>query len=335
MEKINDKNLLEQLMEVEVKAPQSEFKTLGEILNEGEREAAIDEQTRVTTDKFLFPLSMGKLYTIVGITNVGKTWWSLATAVSLARELKDGKIGFLSTEDTEVDFWENLGETDVRDEINIHDKFIYKCVIETLSMDGFEKLLQGFLDEGCRIIVVDYLRPDMWEGHKDNANLTMGKFYQVYRNFLEKNSRKISIVQTVQANASLYAKDFYKQITENAEKVLTQIDGGYTASKRSHGVAFIVRLEKEASTNKNEKAWYFYIAKVKGHKYFGMNGQTYRYIINPKTFDIKYTKALKNVGKTSETEVTSSDFVQIQVSSVVDSSLTTPTKKKIKEEDLF
>ena len=254
------------------------LRTLQDVFEKGKKQLEFDRANTAETCFFPFPLIKGKLYSIVGASNKGKTWFSLATAISLARE--GHKVGYVSTEETEADIAENL-------EV-INDKAVFERVkfgfTTELTEKGFRDALELLVEEGVEVIVLDYLRPDILSEHSGDLNTTMGKLYRVLRQFLNDNSA--CVIQTIQANATLYKKDFDEMLKANPDQVNVMIDGGYTTYKRSHGVAFI----RNKYVNGEVKYW-LYVSKGKGHKIRDtILYKNIPYGIDITTFSIRYGK---------------------------------------------
>ena len=255
------------------------IKSLADIVPQARLENEIAEKTKITTESFFFDtLYRGQLYTVVGMTNSGKTWWSLGTAISLAKE--GHKIGYITTEDTTnelVSYLENL-DADFEAFKNIHIKYV-----EEASEEGLRELIREFHNEfECNIIIVEYLRPDLFASHRGDLNHTMGTLFKVLRGLLEE--LPITIIQTIQANAALYQKDLGAILSRNPNELFTYIDGGYTTAKRSQTVGLIVKNKQ------NQRG--IMVLKAK-HKYIDKIGKVIMYgNVRDIDFGISYTKPM-------------------------------------------
>lgn len=49
-------------------------RNMKDVLLEAKAELELQRASEIKTDKFIFPLTYGKLYTIVGMSNTGKSW---------------------------------------------------------------------------------------------------------------------------------------------------------------------------------------------------------------------------------------------------------------------
>lgn len=234
------------------------IRSLADIIPQARLENEQAEKTKISTKSFFFEeIYKGQLYTIVGMTNSGKTWWSLGTALSLAAE--GHNVGYVTTEDTTNELVGYLDGLDVD-----YDAFkrVHIRYVEDLNEDGLRTLVRTFHEDfKCDIIVLEYLRPDLYSGHKGDLNHTMGVLFKVIRGLLEE--LPISIIQTVQANASLYQKNLGDIMNKNVNELFTYIDGGYTTAKRSQTVGIIVK------NNSNERGILILKAKHKNHNKIG------------------------------------------------------------------
>lgn len=211
-----------------------QLETLAAIIPQIRAENKLIQANLIATNSFFLPqIEPKKLYTVVGMTNSGKTWWSLGTAISLAREGKT--VGYITTEDTRNDLVSYLGRMDAADELFSRIKLVY---IEELTAQEFKNLFSLMEVEGCSVVILDYLRADILKGHSGDLNHTMGELYKVIRGQLE--ILNISVISLIQANASLYSKDLGALVNSNVNSLFTMIDGGYTTSKRSHFVGLLV-----------------------------------------------------------------------------------------------
>lgn len=195
-------------------------------------------------------------------------------------------MGLLSTEDSRIDLWEILENSGILEEEEALVNLKWDFLIDA-SVEDFQNVLEEFA-VGCNVLVLDYLRPDIWSNHKGDLNLTMNTLLKVEREFLEKHDSSITIIQTIQANASLYEADFDKKAAENASQLYTKIDGGYTTYKRSHGLAFI----RSKSLGMGNYEYSLFVGKVKGQAYQYMKETNIIYEINGE-FDITYNKKAK------------------------------------------
>ena len=239
------------------------IRSLADIVPQARLENEIAEKTKISTDSFFFDkIYKGQLYTVVGMTNSGKTWWSLGTALSLAAE--GHNVGYITTEDTTNELVSYLDGLDVDTDAfsRVHLRYV-----EEASEEGLRELIRSFHSEfGCEIVIVEYLRPDLFAGHKGDLNHTMGVLFKVLRGLLEE--LPITIIETIQANAALYQKDLGAILARNPNELFTYIDGGYTTAKRSQTVALIVKNKQ------NQRG--IMILKAK-HKYHDKIGKVFTY----------------------------------------------------------
>lgn len=210
-------------------------KSLFDLIPETRKQIEEDRKNRIPTSAFFLPhIEPKKLYTIVGTTNSGKTWWSLGTAISMARE--GHMVGYITTEDTRYEIVGYLGLMNETEEYLKNVKLVY---VEDFTQNELRLLLQMFDSEGYEIVVFDYIRADILDTFDGNLNLTMRQIFKVIRGQLEK--LHISIIATVQANAELYRQNLDDVIVNNPDKLFTMIDGGFETAKRSHVVGLLMR----------------------------------------------------------------------------------------------
>ncbi len=217
----------------------SSIRTLRDIIPEARKENAEREALAIPTNSFFLErVYPGELYTVIGTTNSGKTWWSLGTGISLVREGRT--VGYITTEDTTNDIVSYLDEFDEDDEV-----FDGICMryLEDVSAQGLRLLIKELYNAGCDVIMIDYLRTDILSSHSGDINLTMGTLFKTLRGALQEFP--VSIIQTIQANASLYNEGVLKTYEKKESAILTMVDGGYTASKRSHGLGVLIEHNGE------------------------------------------------------------------------------------------
>jgi hypothetical protein len=267
--------------------------------------AKLEAAGMATPSFFLGKLYPGQLYSIVGMTNSGKTWWSLGTAISLAREGK--RIGYITTEDTTNEIASYLEQIDASEESISRIEVAY---IEDVNEQEIRDLVKMFHSNGCDIVMIDYLRPDILTSHHGDLNLTMGKLFKVLRGLLE--TIPITIIQTIQANAALYNKGLVETFQKNPDSLLTMIDGGYTAAKRSQVLGIIVQNDKQQKG--------VLVLKAK-HHFKTFEGNVFVYdSVRESDFTINY-------------DLTPVDFVSFMAASaanVLDKPLVTQIKKRPK-----
>lgn len=281
----------------------NELQSLSQLIPPMRAKIAEANKNRIKTDSFFLPtLSPHMLYTVVGTTNAGKTYFSLGTAVSLAKEGK--KIGYITTEDTSQDLVEHLENLDADNDALAR---IFPLYLEDVSADNFRKVLQVLVAQGCDVIIIDYLRPDLLQEHTGDLNYTMGKIFKIIRGQIEQLN--VAIIATIQANAALYQQDIGSLIEKNPNKLFTMIDGGYTASKRSHVLALLVK------NNNGKKGIVLLKAK---HPYNKEIGNVYEYgEVNDMDFSIRYEKPRSYEGWSSNTfNSNSSRDIEVTKSSI-------------------
>ena len=253
------------------------IRSLADLLPEVRLANKLLDASLIDTGSFFFnKIEPKKLYSVVGMTNSGKTWWSLSTAISLAREGK--KVGYITTEDTVNDLVSYLDLMDASDEVLERVRVIY---VEEVSVLELKNLLGLFDEEAYSIIILDYLRADVLSSHTGDLNHTMGEIFKVIRGQLDKCS--ISVIATIQANANLYNKNLGEVVNGNIASLFTMIDGGYTTSKRSHAVGLLVKGSGSGGRG-------VLILKAK-RPYYDMVGLVVPYgDIDESVFDIRYGK---------------------------------------------
>lgn len=227
--------LLEERDELVEKLKLAGIFKLSDIIPTVREEIAENMLKMVDTDAFFLPrIEHKKLYTVVGMTNSGKTWWSLGTAISLAREGMN--VSYITTEDTIHDLVGYLHLMDARDELFERLTIRY---VEDISSAELREMLQLMDESGTDIVVIDYIRADVLRTHSGDLNQTMREIFKVLRGQLE--VLDLTIIATIQANASLYTKDLGSIVESNVNSLFTMIDGGFITSQRSHVLGLLVK----------------------------------------------------------------------------------------------
>jgi len=122
------------------------------------------------------------------------------------------------------------------------------------------RLFDAFADS-VDVLLLDYLRPDILKTHRGDLHATMGELYKIIRSALERHN--FAIIQTIQANATLYKQNLGEIVEKNESLLYTAIDGGAMSAKRSQ---FLAMLDKNQQGDRG-----LYVLKAKG-EYHMMEG---------------------------------------------------------------
>jgi hypothetical protein len=263
---------------------QTIYPTFAEMVSQGLIELELEEKNKKLTNAFFLPaLKGGHLYTVIAPSNAGKTWFSLSTALSLAREGR--KVFYVSTEDSSTEIASYLEEMYKATEDKSFLENIYWNFTTNITKDALHNLLVN-ASQVAEAMVLDYVRPDFIELPKatDSLYMLVSDFYEVVRNFLANEGRQFSIIQTIQANPEMYRADILKELMENPNRLATMIDGGNTTFRRSQVVAILYY-------NEIEKQRYIIPIKAK-HTDYKHRNQLIRFSVNTATFAIEYPRDL-------------------------------------------
>lgn len=240
----------------------------------------IEKNAKPTNAFYLPELQLGRLSIVVGTSNSGKTYWSLGTALSLARE--GYMVQYISTEETKLEVVANIRDNFIEktdEELNriaIH----YKPTIKEEHIKiGLLELMKKYPD--TQVIMIDYLRTDWTDIQSDAYKSIMEGMLTEIRTFFDSHPQ-VAIIATIQANAELYkAQDPIAELVANPSKLGVMIDGGLATYRRAHGVAVLLNNIK---TNTRK----LLVLKGKGRNY-NMVGQTLTYEVREK-FAISYIR---------------------------------------------
>lgn len=233
------------------------------------------------TNAFYLPeLQLGSLSIVVGTSNSGKTYWSLGTALSLARE--GYVVQYISTEEPINDlvlYTNQNGIDGTEEELN---RFIphYKPTIQQQHIRlGLDQMLEQYPE--TNVIMIDYLRTDWTAEESGNWKLIMEAMLTEIRTFFDLHPQ-VAIIATIQANAELYrSQDAIEELIANPSKLGIMIDGGLAPYRRAQGVAVLIN-------NTKLKQRQLLVLKGKGRNYNAV-GQVQTYEVGEK-FIISYKK---------------------------------------------
>ena len=240
-----------------------------------ETDERIDKMRKISTSGFpTRDLTFGSLYITIGTTNGGKTIFTWAEAITLA--LEGLKVAVISTEDNLVD----LRTTNLR----VNPKHPALKNISFIYADRFnefkgEELFEELARQKFDVICFDYIRPDIWEGRKDDVGLKMSDLMTMFRNAL--HNHDFIILATIQANSNMYKDSMYKMLSERPHEIVKSIEGGVKAPQRSSVVSLLVENKQGKRGN--------YIFKIKGEKKDIYQGKVVAYgSVDLKTMEIVY-----------------------------------------------
>lgn len=249
--------------------------TFGELLQQADEEI----QKLPNIETYAFPvrkLKGGTSYLTIGTTNGGKTYWTWGTAISIARENENYRVAVISTEDNMWDLAE-LIKLNRNDPVLARIQFDY---IDDLTNAGMDTLFLKYQDMGIDVVILDYLRPDIWNGYGQgkDASTAMTQFYSaVYRNL---KRYPFAFIHTIQANSSMYNQPIEELLKKDPYKVVKSIEGGVKPAQRSRAVFILLQNAQ------GQRGLYVYKAKMSDKKYLDMvipYGE-----VNEITLDIKY-----------------------------------------------
>ena len=238
------------------------------------------EASMIETKAFFLPkIRPGQIYTLVGTTNSGKTWNALGSSISWAREGKE--VVHISTEDSINDIISYMDTMPDKDELYARIRFIF---IEQETPETLMDKLVLFAAAGYEIYTFDYIRASVIAGHDGNLHLTMNKWYNVLRAFL--NLYRVAIVAYIQANASMYKGDLVKKLMEDPESILTGLDGGYTPALRSQVLAMLVKNDSGERGMVILKAKFPYTDSLYKIKKYNIDGSNFQLTYEDREYSV-------------------------------------------------
>lgn len=222
-------------------------------------------------------MALGEFYIAIAPTNVGKTWWSMATAIQLARE--NQKVRLVLTEDDEIYFIQSTGG--ISDLDPLWDNFDLHIINSSLKQRDLVKLFIDTHAQGYNFIVFDYFKSTMLEDGLNDYTRDLDAMFAPLRDLVKKLNRELTVVATIQGNAKMYDNEngeAMMSVIKSPNTLATQIEGGIHTMRQNQNV-FGLYLYNGTR--------YLIIGKAK-YPNNDRIGKVYELVINTKTFSISY-----------------------------------------------
>lgn len=230
-----------------------------------------DNKNEFVLDAFPLPVRSGKMNLIVSPSNGGKTIYSTALAIELARSGK--KVMLVSTEEGEDSFYENTMAIDENDALWRNISFQY---IHSFNKNSMRELIIEASSVGFEFIVIDYLKKSMWNNYTSD-HVVMEEINSTIINALNE-VEGISVFAFIQANRGAYdwtLDDFRNKPGESA----LLIDGGMPAFRSADSVVFI---KPDLTINKR----YLVVCKTRGKRFADLRGRAISYDVDLDSFKV-------------------------------------------------
>lgn len=248
---------------------------MSEVLAEKRAKVLEDNKNEFELNAFPLPVRSGKMNLIVSPSNGGKTIYSTALAIELARSGK--KVMLVSTEEGEDSFIENTMEIDENEEFwgNIRFEYIY-----TFNKKSMRKLIIEASSAAYEFIVIDYLKKSMWDNYTSD-HVVMEEINSTIINALNEIDG-LSVFAFIQANRGAYdwtLEDFKNKPGEAA----LLIDGGMPAFRSADSVIFI---KPDIAAKKR----YLVVCKTRGKRFADLRGKAIGYNVDLSSFKVGINK---------------------------------------------
>lgn len=230
-----------------------------------------DNKNEFVLDAFPLPVRSGKMNLIVSPSNGGKTIYSTALALELARGGK--KVMLVSTEEGEDSFYENTMAIDENEELWGNVSFQY---IHRFNKQDMRDLIVEASSAAFEFVVIDYLKKSMWNNYTSD-HVVMEEINSTIINALNE-VEGISVFAFIQANRGAYnwtLEDFRDRPGESA----LLIDGGMPAFRSADSVVFI-----KPELDKNRR--YLVVCKTRGKRFADLRGKAISYNVDLDSFKV-------------------------------------------------